>query len=95
MKHESASERRAEPRRAASGTVQLKPSRPLGECFQATLLDVSKQGFRARHDNLGMASGDLVAFAFEDRQGLAQAMWTRILDGEVETGFCITSSADA
>lgn len=90
MKQEPQSDRRAEPRFPAPGTAHLKITGSLMEGFDATLLDVSKSGFRVRHSYLGMASGELVEFTLGGRQGTAQAMWTRILDGLAETGFRIT-----
>lgn len=90
MKQEPQSDRRVEPRRPKSGTAYLRIAGPLNEGFDATLLDISKSGFRVRHSYLGIGSGDLVEFTLGGRQGTAQAMWTSILGGLAETGFRIT-----
>ncbi len=84
-----AAERRAEPRGAASGAVRLRPSGVLAGPFVGRLMDTAAHGFRARHDRLTLTSGQLVDFEFGGRSGLACAVWTRIVDGEAETGFRI------
>jgi len=58
------------------------------------LLDVSAAGFRTRHSCLTLASGDRVEFEFDGRNGAARAMWTRIVDGQAETGFNILREPD-
>lgn len=88
----SPAERRTEPRLAATGEVRLRPSGVLATPFLGRLMDTAAHGFRARHNRLALTSGQLVDFAFGDRSGLACAAWTRIVDGEAETGFRILPS---
>ena len=88
-------ERRAEPRHAASGAVQMRQSSQMGERFEGQLLDTAASGFRVRHNRLTLASGEVVHFEFGQRSGLAQAVWTRIVNGCAETGFHIVSQPQA
>ena len=86
----SGAERRAEPRYPASGEVSLWQDSPHA-VFSGRLLDIASTGFRARHGRLALTSGESVNFVFSGRSGVARAAWTRILDGEAETGFQILS----
>lgn len=93
-RHSSAgpsAERRREPRCPASGQVRLRPAGLLMDSFAGELVDSSRHGFRARHDRLTLASGQLVDFQFASRSGRACAVWTRIAGGRAETGFRILS----
>ena len=83
------SERRAAPRGAATGEVRLRRSDVLADSFGGRLIDTAIAGFRARHGQLDLSSGQLVDFEFHGRCGLACVVWTRIVDGEAETGFRI------
>ena len=85
----SAADRRAEERQAASGEVQLCRTNLPGMPFSGRLIDTAQSGFRARHDRFALESGELVAFEFAGRRGVARAMWKRIVGREVETGFRI------
>ena len=85
---ERGSERRAEPRYLVAGEVRLWQVSP-DAAFSGHLLDTASTGFRASHGRLSLASGQLVNFFFCGRSGVARAVWTRILDGEAETGFRI------
>lgn len=87
-----AADRRTEPRQPAEGEVQLRQSYSPGVPgipFVGRLIDVASNGFRARHNRFTLCSGELVEFAFQGQRGLARAVWTRIVDDEVETGFRI------
>lgn len=84
-----AADRRSEARQAAAGTVRLRQPGVLACAFNGHLLDTAPTGFRARHGQLALVSGQLVDFEFTDRKGVARAVWTRIVDGEAETGFRI------
>ena len=95
MKQSKGAERRREVRIEASGTVRLRPSDVLAEPFTGRLLDIAPNGFRARHARLTLATGQLVDFSFADRRGLACAVWTRIENGEAETGFRIVAQPGA
>ena len=90
MKLKSEAERRTESRFPVSGEVRLWQS-SLRIVFTGRILDTAATGFRARHGQLSLASGELVNFLFSGRTGLARAVWTRILNGEAETGFRILS----
>jgi hypothetical protein len=83
-------ERRTEPRYPKSGEVRLWQGTPQ-TVFLGRLLDTASTGFRARHGRLSLASGELVSFFIQGRTGVARAVWTRILDGEAETGFRVLS----
>jgi hypothetical protein len=83
------SERREAPRREASGEVRIRQSDLLSGAFAARLVDTGSGGFRARHDRLNLSSGQLVDFEYQGRSGLACVVWTRIVDGQAETGFRI------
>jgi len=58
-------------------------------------VDIASSGFRARHNRLNLTSGQLVDFEFQGRSGLASVVWTRIVDGQAETGFRILPGAAA
>jgi len=85
----SPADQRVEPRQGTSGEVRLRQSDTLSGSFAGSLLDTAVSGFRARHGRLTLASGQLVDFEFSGRTGLARVVWTRIVDGEAETGFHI------
>jgi len=90
----SGAERRTEPRQLAAGEVNLRQSYAPGTPFVGHLIDIAATGFRARHEQLTLGSGELVDFAFEGRSGIARAIWTRIVNHHVETGFRICQEYD-
>jgi hypothetical protein len=60
---------------------------------EGELLDVSDQGFRIRYENTPpLFSGQEVHFLLPDSAGLARVVWTRVLDGEMESGLRILKS---
>jgi hypothetical protein len=69
--------------------VRLRNFGALANSFSGHLLDLAARGFRARHNCLNLTPGQLVAFEVPDRSGMAQVVWTRIVDGEAESGFRI------
>ena len=83
-------DRRAEPRRPASGQVELRP-----EWFASTtsvpgeMLDINSGGFRARHSFQALVSGHIVEFSYGRERGRARVVWTRIFGDQVESGFMI------
>ncbi|MBZ5618346.1 MAG: hypothetical protein LAQ69_06365 [Acidobacteriia bacterium] len=87
-------ERRTEPRVLVTEEVRLRQSSALAGSFLGRLMDTAAHGFRARHNCLTLTSGQLVDFAYRGRQGLACTVWTRIVDGEAETGFRILPEPD-
>jgi hypothetical protein len=83
------SERRSEPRQAASGRILLRdPAR--GVEWEGELVDVSPSGFRVRHSGVELCSGDRLEFRDAQRSGVAVAAWNRVNGPEVESGFYIT-----
>jgi hypothetical protein len=56
-------------------------------------MDWASSGFRARHDRLTLAAGQVVGFELPEMSGLARVVWTRILDGQAEAGFRILSAS--
>ena len=86
-------ERRESPRHPADGLVRLRQAGMLAPPFEGRLLDRGASGFRARHDRLNMPSGQVVEFEFSGSAGMARAVWTRIVNGEAETGFHILAAA--
>jgi hypothetical protein len=57
------------------------------------MVDVNSSGFRARHSFQSLVSGSTVEFAYGSLQGRARVVWTRILSGQVESGFLILPAA--
>ncbi|HYW42575.1 MAG TPA: PilZ domain-containing protein [Bryobacteraceae bacterium] len=94
-KQSPGTERRTAPREAATGEVRLRQSDLLAGSFAGRLVDIASSGFRARHNRLNLTSGQLVDFEFQGRSGLASVVWTRIVDGQAETGFRILPGAAA
>lgn len=80
-------ERRSEERYAAEGFVELQPKAPARAAITASLVDVSSGGFRARHRDFSLGTGDKVSFQHAGGSGTAVVMWTRVFDGQVESGF--------
>lgn len=60
--------------------------------MQGRLIDVSETGFRAAHGDALLVRGQEIFFEHEKGQGKARAIWNRILDGEIQTGFLIVSA---
>ena len=94
----STDDRRREPRQGIVGEVRFRQAHTPAIPFIGQLMDVAVSGFRAHHYQFALGSGELVDFEFHGHSGLARAMWTRIVDDHVETGFRIcqeNGSADA
>ena len=51
------------------------------------LVDVSDDGFRARHSDSCFQANDSVRFLHQLREGIARVVWTQGTTGEFETGF--------
>jgi hypothetical protein len=86
-------DRRIEDRPVAEGDALVVPSDFGAEPVEAQLLDVSEQGFRIKYDNAPpLFSGQEVQFLLPKSSGLALVMWTRVLDGEAESGLRILRS---
>lgn len=82
-------ENRKEPRRSASGAVRVKFSNPQPFEIQGHLIDISASGFRMSHECTALETGQIVEFAHVESSGRARAMWNRIVDARVETGFLV------
>ena len=82
-------EKRRESRRLAQGVVHVRFSNPRLVKIKGRLIDISASGFRMAHDETSLVAGILVDFSHAEGSGRARAMWNRIVDGKVETGFLI------
>jgi|ERR1035441_2764740 hypothetical protein len=91
--HPNPSERRAQPRRPATGQVKLRPEGFAAAGAAGQMLDISGGGFRARHSFQSLVSGHIVEFAYRSQKGRARVVWTRILGDLVESGFLILPRA--
>ncbi|WP_031499589.1 PilZ domain-containing protein [Bryobacter aggregatus] len=82
-------ERRSEARHKASGSVSLRLNEDYQTAFEARLLDISTSGFRARHANSQLRSGQECDFALPGTRGRAKVVWNRTTPEFVESGFLI------
>ena len=82
-------ERRRERRTQARDVVYLVVGHPRPQLVVGKLVDLSSSGFRAVHDHMRLAAGDSVQYFQTSSSGTAVAIWSRISDGSVETGFQI------
>ena len=89
----SRTDRRIESRQPVQGDIRLRKKGAITAPFMGRLVDLSPHGFRSRHGCLTLVSGDRVDYEYQGRNGTAQAMWTRIVDNEAETGFNILPEA--
>ena len=88
-KYSNPADRRTEPRRPASGHVQICPGGFPAISIPGEMVDINGSGFRARHSFQALGSGRIVEFAYGSVQGRARVVWTRILSDHVESGFLI------
>jgi hypothetical protein len=82
-------DKRRETRRPASGRVLVRFTDPEPCQIDGALMDVSPSGFRMKHKNTALRSGQVVEFAHVEAKGRAQVIWNRILAGGIETGFLV------
>ena len=82
-------DRRAEARHKAAGSVTLRLDEEYQVPFEARLMDVSASGFRARHANSQLRSGQECDFTLPGTLGRAKAVWNRTTPEFIETGFLI------
>jgi hypothetical protein len=80
-------ERRRELRQAAEGTVELEVGTAQPRVVVGELIDISSSGFRVRHGDLALATGDKVRYSHSGGAGAALVMWTRVFEGRVESGL--------
>ena len=92
-KYSNPAERRTEPRRPASGHVQICPGGFPAISIPGEMVDINGSGFRARHSFQALGSGSIVEFAYGGVQGRARVVWTRILTDHVKSEFLILSPA--
>jgi hypothetical protein len=85
----STANRRKEVRYNAEGDVKLRFDDPVQHEVSGSLLDYSKNGFRAAHKYSQLHTGQVVDFRHLIAQGKARVMWNRILEDRVETGFLV------
>ncbi len=86
---ENRTERRHESRQQASGRIEFTVQAATQVVFQGELLDMSRSGFRARHERTSLSTGEKVRYAHHGGSGAAKVMWSRIFRGKVESGFLV------
>jgi hypothetical protein len=82
-------DRRREPRRSASGKVQLKFENESPGEVQADLMDVSASGFRASHRHGLLPPNANAVFGRPEAAGVARVVWNWMYPDHVETGFVV------
>jgi hypothetical protein len=87
----NAGEKRREPRRQASGVVQIRLEGGDALEIEGRLMDVSPGGFRMSHKFASLTAGQVVEFSHVEARGRARVIWNRIIAERVETGFLILS----
>ena len=92
-KHLNPADRRTEPRRPASGHVEIRPEGFPAISVLGEMVDINNSGFRARHSQQALGSGRIAEFTYGSVEGRARVVWTRILSDHVESGFMILPPA--
>ena len=82
-------DRRAEARLKSNGTFSLQLSEDFQLAFEARLMDISASGFRVRHANSELRSGQECDFTLPGTHGRAKVVWNRTTPEFIETGFFI------
>ncbi|MBM3761783.1 MAG: PilZ domain-containing protein [Acidobacteria bacterium] len=82
-------DRRSEARLKANGTVTLRLNEEYQVPFDARLMDISASGFRVRHANTELHSGQECDFTLPGTRGKAKVVWNRTTPDFIETGFFI------
>ena len=82
-------EQRKEPRRRASGPIQICFQNPEPVEFEGSLIDLSPTGFRAIHECGSLPSGAAVEFRHSASSGEARVMWNRYEGDHIESGFLL------
>ncbi len=82
-------DRRAEARLKANGNVTLRLREDFQIPFEARLMDISASGFRVRHVNSDLRSGQECEFALPGTKGRAKVVWNRTTPEFIESGFFI------
>ena len=84
----SVTESRRESRTFCEGRVRFFLEGRYAACL-GDLVDVSNNGFRASHTEPAMNPGTEVDFVHTFFRGRARVMWSRLADGQMESGFLI------
>ena len=85
-------EKRREPRQLATGALRFRVAGDTG-MVEASLIDTSVHGFRASHTHVRLETGQEVYFECGDVEGRARVIWTRIMGGQVQSGFLVLLNA--
>jgi len=88
-KHSSTLDRRIEVRQIAEGEALVVPTDFGTQPIAGQLVDASSQGFRITYGEPPLFSGQDVHFLLSQSEGLARVIWTRVVDGKMESGFLI------
>jgi hypothetical protein len=80
-------DRRASLRRKEYGMTLLVPLDSDMPPIAGVLIDVSEDGFRARHPYDGLHPNLIVSFIHRSREGIARVIWNRSTGPDFETGF--------
>jgi hypothetical protein len=82
-------DRRSETRLKANGSVTLRLNEEYQVPFEARLMDISASGFRVRHANTELRSGQECDFMLPGTRGKAKVVWNKTTPDFIETGFFI------
>jgi len=82
-------ERRAAPRHAESGAIEISFAAPVPITIEAELIETSTTGFRASHDSKDLEPGLEVRYQSDRGSGKARVIWTHVLEGRRVSGFLI------
>ncbi len=82
-------DRRRRERTPTNGEVVLYFEDPEPVQICGRLIDLSPDGFRARHSHTALHAGQLVSFRHMRSLGSARVVWNCILGDRVESGFRI------
>lgn len=82
-------DRRSEARLKANGNVTLRLNEEYQVPFEARLMDISASGFRVRHANTELRSGQECDFMLPGTRGKAKVVWNKTTPDFIETGFFI------
>ena len=85
----SLADRRVEERFSVEASVELRFEDPISRTIEGSLMDYSKNGFRANHQFFSLHAGQLIEFRHLFGEGRARVMWNRISPEGVETGFLV------
>ncbi|MGA2596388.1 MAG: PilZ domain-containing protein [Bryobacteraceae bacterium] len=89
----NSTDRRSEERHDTSGELRLSLDDPMPQEITGTLLDYSRNGFRALHHCAELHTGQVVQFRHLIASGTARVIWNRILPERVESGFLVVQAA--